>query len=156
MSLRLSCADSTFPKLSHSASLSVIKDLGFTAADVCSFTGYPHTPPETVIADPGGAADTVMERLDSLELEVSDVFMIVGGSFEEFAQNHPDGAVRDQALEQFERFVDFARRLRAPGLTILPGPVFEDRGRGREPRAGGNRAQPARGDRRRGRVAAGV
>src|SRR5215217_2913717 len=98
MSLRLSCADSTFPKLSHEASLTVIKDLGFTAVDVCSFTGYPHTPPERVLADPDGAADAVMARLDRLELEVSDVFMIVGGSFEEYAQNHPDRAVREQAL----------------------------------------------------------
>ena len=128
MSLRLSCADSTFPKLSHSASLTVIKDLGFAAADVCSFTGYPHTPPELVMADPGAAADAVRERLDRLELEVSDVFMIVGGSFQEYAPNHPDRAVRDQAFEQFELFVEFARRLRAPGLTILPGTVFEEAG----------------------------
>jgi sugar phosphate isomerase/epimerase len=126
VTLRLSCADSTFPKLSHEGSLTVIKDLGFTAVDVCSFTGYPHTPPETVLADPAGAADEVLARLDRLELTVSDVFMIVGGSFEEYAQNHPDQAVRDKALEQFERFVAFARRLGAPGLTILPGTVFDE------------------------------
>jgi sugar phosphate isomerase/epimerase len=126
LSLRLSCADSTFPKLTHEGSLGVIKDLGFTAVDVCSFTGYEHTPPETVLADPHGAADTVLARLDRHELEVADVFMIIGGSFEERAQNHPDQAVRDEALEAFERFVTFARRLRAPGLTILPGPTFDE------------------------------
>jgi sugar phosphate isomerase/epimerase len=128
MSLKLSCADSTFPRLSHEASLTVIKDLGFTAADVCSFTGYPHTPPETVLADPDGAANAVAARLDRLGLAVADVFMIVGTSFEQYAQNHPDQAVRDKSLEHFERFVSFARRLEAPGLTILPGTTFEEIG----------------------------
>jgi sugar phosphate isomerase/epimerase len=128
MSLRVSCADSTFPRLSHETALAVIKDLGITAVDVCSFTGYPHTPPETVLADPEGAANAVKARLDRLGLEVADVFMIVGGSFEENAQNHPDRAVRDRALEYFEHFVVFARRLQAPGVTILPGPVFEEVG----------------------------
>jgi sugar phosphate isomerase/epimerase len=126
VAIKLACADSTFPKLSHQASLAVIEDLGFTAVDVCSFTGYPHTPPETVLADPEGAADVVKARLDRLGLEVADVFMIVGGSFEEFAQNHPDEAVRDEALQQFQQFVIFARRLQAPGLTILPGTTFDE------------------------------
>jgi sugar phosphate isomerase/epimerase len=128
MSLRVSCADSTFPRLSHETALAVIKDLGITAVDVCSFTGYPHTPPETVVADPDRAADAVGARLDRLGLTVADVFMIVGGSFEEYAQNHPDRGVRDKALEYFEQFVRFARRLAAPGLTILPGTTFKELG----------------------------
>src|ERR687893_803655 len=90
MSLRVSCADSTFPRLSHEAALTVIKDLGISAVDVCSFTGYPHTPPDTILADPKGAAH----------------------------------AVRDRSLEYFEQCLAFARRLRAPGVTILPGMVF--------------------------------
>jgi sugar phosphate isomerase/epimerase len=128
MSLRLSCADSTFPRLSHEAALTVIKDLGIDAVDVCSFTGYQHTPPETVLAEPEGAADAVRARLDRLGLTVADMFLIVGGSFEEYAPNHPDRGVRDQALEYFEKFVRFARRLEAPGLTILPGTSFEELG----------------------------
>jgi sugar phosphate isomerase/epimerase len=128
MDLKLSCADSTFPRLSHEASLTVIKDLGITAVDVCSFTGYRHTPPETVLADPDHAADAVAARLDRLGLTVADVFMILGESFEEYAQNHPDRGVRDKALEYFEQFVRFARGLEAPGLTILPGTTFEELG----------------------------
>jgi sugar phosphate isomerase/epimerase len=128
MSLRVSCADSTFPRLSHEMALAVIKDLGIAAVDVCSFTGYRHTPPETVLADPEGTADAVRTRIDRLGLEVADVFMIVGGSFDEYAPNHLDPDVRGTALEQFERFVTFARRLEAPGVTILPGTVFEEVG----------------------------
>jgi sugar phosphate isomerase/epimerase len=128
MTARLSCADSTFPKLSHEASLTVIKDLGIDAVDVCSFTGYLHNPPETVLADPDGAADAVRARLDRVGLTVADMFMIVGGSFEEYAPNHPDRGVRERSLEIFEMFVRFARRLGAPGLTILPGTTFEELG----------------------------
>ena len=125
MSLRVSCADSTFPRLSHEAALTVIKDLGITAVDVCSFTGYPHTPPDAILADPEGAADAVLARLDRFGLEAADVFLIVGGSFDELAINHPDQAVRDRSLEYFEHCLVFARRLRAPGVTILPGTVFD-------------------------------
>jgi sugar phosphate isomerase/epimerase len=125
MAIRLSCADSTFPKLSHDGSLAVISDLGFEAVDVCSFTGYRHTPPEDVLADPEGAADVVNARLDRFGLAVADMFVIVGGSFEEVAPNHPDPAVREQALEQFKRFVTFAARIGAPGITVLPGTEFE-------------------------------
>jgi len=125
MAIRLSCADSTFPKLSHDGSLAVISDLGFDAVDVCSFTGYRHTPPEDVLADPERAADVVNARLDRFSLAVADMFVILGGSFEELAPNHPDPAVREQALEHFTRYVTFAARIGAPGLTVLPGVQFE-------------------------------
>ena len=129
MSLRLACADSTFPKLSHEASLTVIKDLGFTAADVVLFHRLPaHAAGYRPRGSRCGRRRGEIARLERLELAVSDVFMIVGGSFEEFAINHPDRAVRDESLEQFRSFVAFAGRLRAPGLTILPGATFEDAG----------------------------
>jgi sugar phosphate isomerase/epimerase len=124
--IRLSCADSAFPKLSHDGSLAVIADLGFEAVDICSFTGYRHTPPEDVIADPARAAAVVTERLERFGLAVADMFVILGESFEAEAPNHPDAAVRARALEHFERFVGFSRRIGAPGITVLPGVAFED------------------------------
>jgi len=124
--IRLSCADSAFPKLSHDGSLAVIADLGFEAVDICSFTGYRHTPPEDVIADPARAAAVVTERLERFGLAVADMFVILGESFEAEAPNHPDAAVRARALEHFERFVEFSRRIGAPGITVLPGVAFED------------------------------
>jgi sugar phosphate isomerase/epimerase len=121
---RLACADSSFPKLSHAAALAVIRDLGIGAVDVCSFRGYDHTPPEIVLADPIATADAVRERLERHEQVVSDVFAILGASFAELAINHPDEAVRDESWRYFERFVTYAQRLSAPGLTILPGTTF--------------------------------
>jgi len=123
--LKLSCADSTFPKLSHDGSLTVIADLGFPAVDVCSFTGYRHTPPEQVLADPDRAADVVIERLERFGLAVSDMFVILGSSFEEQAPNHPDERVREKALDDYQRFVTFARLIGSPGITVLPGAEFD-------------------------------
>jgi len=125
VAIRLACADSAFPKLSHDGSLAVISDLGFEAVDVCSFTGYPHTPPEDVLADPARAADVVSARLDRFGLAASDMFMILGGSYDEQALNHPDAAVRERALEDFARFVAFSRRIGSPGITVLPGMHYD-------------------------------
>jgi sugar phosphate isomerase/epimerase len=122
---RLSCAHSTFPKLSLKGALAVIADLSFPAVDVCVFTGYDHIPPETVLDDPAVAADEVLAEIESVELVPSDVFAILGSSFEELAPNHPDEQVRAESLRCFQRFVEFAQRLGAPGLTILPGTPFE-------------------------------
>lgn len=125
MELKLSCADSAFPKLSHDGSLAVIADLGFEAVDVCSFTGYPHTPPEDVLADPLRAAAVVAERLRRHGLVASDMFVILGDSFDELALNHPDAAVRARSLEHFERYVAFSRAIASPSITTLPGVAFE-------------------------------
>jgi sugar phosphate isomerase/epimerase len=124
---RISCADSTFPKLSHDAALMVIADLGLRNVDICVFEGYRHNPPGAVVADPDGVADAVLERLERRELGVVDVFAILGNPLElsALSLNHPDPAVREEAMRQFHQIVRFASRIRAPGITLLPGSVFE-------------------------------
>jgi sugar phosphate isomerase/epimerase len=123
--LRLACADSAFPWLSHPAALAVIRDLGIDAVDVCVFAGYRNNPPETVLADPRRAADTIGARLAEHGQQPSDVFAILGTSFEELAVNHPDAAVRAESLRRFDALVELARALAAPGVTILPGTTFD-------------------------------
>lgn len=126
--VRLSCADSAFPRLSHAAALTVIGDLGIGAVDVCVFTGYDHNPPEVVVPDPAAAAAKVARGLEERELQVADVFAIIGESFEALAPNHPDESVRAESRRQFEGVLEFARRLGSPGMTILPGVVFDELG----------------------------
>jgi sugar phosphate isomerase/epimerase len=123
--LRLACADSTFPRLSHPATLAVIRDLGIDAVDVCVFAGYDNNPPEAVVAAPERTADTTGARLAEHGQHPSDVFAILGTSFESLAVNHPDQAVRAEAMRRFEALIEFARRLEAPGITVLPGTTFE-------------------------------
>lgn len=123
---RLSCADSTFPRLSHDTALAVIADLGLRAVDVCVFP-VAHTHPDAVRADPAAAAAEVAIRLGRHGLAVSDVFLILAEeSFEDHAVNHPDAEVRAQSFAYFERTLEFARRLNSPGLTVLPGMPFDD------------------------------
>jgi sugar phosphate isomerase/epimerase len=121
---RIACADSSFPRLSHAAALAVIGDLGIKAVDVCVFAGYEHTTPAAVVADPTAAADAVAGRLAANDLTASDVFAILADDFETLAVNHPDRAVRGESSARFAKVLEFAARLGAPGLTILPGALF--------------------------------
>jgi sugar phosphate isomerase/epimerase len=124
---RLSCADSAFPRLSHDAALMVIADLGIRAVDICVFEGYQNNPPAAVVQDPDGTADHVLERLGRWKLTVVDVFAILGNPLEltALAVNHPDERMRQEAMRQFHPIVRFAQRIGAPGITVLPGSVFE-------------------------------
>jgi sugar phosphate isomerase/epimerase len=122
---RLSCADSAFPQLSHAAALDVIVDLGVGAVDLCIWAGYDHNPPERVLADPGAEAERIGTELRDRSLTLADVFHIQSGSFEELAVNHPDQAVREESWRHFEGMVEFAGRLGSPGLTVLPGALFD-------------------------------
>jgi sugar phosphate isomerase/epimerase len=127
---RLSCTDSSFPRLSHDGALAVIGDLGLAAVDVCVFPEGSHTTPASVRADPGGIADAMLARLVRAGLAVADVFLILGD--DEIAINHPDPEVRRESLSLFEATVELARRLGAPGVSVLPGMSFD----GVEPDAG--------------------
>jgi sugar phosphate isomerase/epimerase len=126
VNLRLSCADSSFPRVPHDTALAVVKGLGIDAADICVISGYEHTTPELVLADPDAAADLVRERLERHDLTASDVFVVHGHDFQELAPNNPDPAVRERSFENFKGFVRFAKGIGAPGITILPGATFDD------------------------------
>jgi hydroxypyruvate isomerase len=104
----------------------VIRDLGVAAVDLCVFAGYEHTKLDAVLADPAGTASSARSRVDRAGLVVSDVFAMLAPSFEELAINHPDGAARRESLDQFRQILEFTARLRAPGLTILPGVPFPE------------------------------
>lgn len=121
---RIACADSAFPRLSHPAALAVIDDLEIPAVEICVFAGSLHTTPERVLADPAVAAASVVERLAVHGLAPANVFAILAGDFESLAVNHPDPAVRAESLAQFDAVLDFAGRVGAPSLTILPGAPF--------------------------------
>lgn len=123
--LRFSCSDWAFPRLSHDVALGVIRDLGIEAVDIFVLPGSPHTASEAVEADPVRAADAAAARVARHGLRIADVFAIFGESFEVFAANHPDEVVRGESGRQFDALVEFARRLGAPGMTVLPGTPFE-------------------------------
>ena len=119
--MRLSCGDSTFPKLTHPTALEVIADLAIPAVDLCIFHGSSHLAPDTVLTDPVGMAAEVKSHLRSVGLTVADVFAILGPDFETRAVNHPDATERAESRRWFEGILDFARAVQTPGITITPG-----------------------------------
>lgn len=122
---RLSCADSAFPRLSHEGALGVIADLGIGAVDLCIWAGYDHNPPERALADPARSAEEIGARLERHALALADVYAILAESFDGLAVNNPDPAVREESYRQFESLVDLATQLGSPGITILPGTVYD-------------------------------
>jgi sugar phosphate isomerase/epimerase len=105
--------------------LGVIADLAIPAVDVCIWAGYDHNPPTVALADPARAAEEIGERLQRHGLAISDLYAILAESFEDLAVNNPDPAVREESYRQFEALVDLGVRLGSPGVTILPGTVYE-------------------------------
>ena len=121
--MRLSCTDSTFPKLSHRAALSVIADLGIPCVDLCVFgvDGHHFIRPEAVVSDSVEAALDARRRVEDAGLVVCDVFVVLGGDFAALAVNHPDEAQRRESRQQCLRMFEFAAAAGAPGVTLLPG-----------------------------------
>jgi sugar phosphate isomerase/epimerase len=130
--MRLSCADYSFPLLPYDVNLALIKGLEFDAVDIAVFTGNPNNSADEVIADPAGVGRRVKAMVDDHGLLVADVFPIVITDFrpvfdvQSAAPNNPSAEVRSQAREDFLRFIEFTLVVESPGLTILPGCPFED------------------------------
>ncbi|MFF5261779.1 sugar phosphate isomerase/epimerase family protein [Actinomadura viridis] len=123
----LSCGDHSFRLLEHEHALALIKMLGIDRLDLAVMSDVSHVRPEAVIADVPGWADLLRARLDTAGLELSDVFVIPGPDFATRAPNHPDPSEQAASRAMFSAMLDLAGRLGAPGMTMLPGIVWEDR-----------------------------
>ena len=121
MKPRFSCADFTFPLLSHHKVLALLHLLGFEAVDLGIFEGRSHYSPSQVIADPRGLAKTIKASLDANELRVADVFLQTGEEPPISAANDPDSAVRQRNRQWFDSMITFAEGLGCRHLTGLPG-----------------------------------
>lgn len=124
MTLTLSCADYTWPAIPHRTALDLIAALGFDGVDIGYFEGRSHIRPERVAGDIPRWAGLLHERCAARNLAVADVFAQTGG-FTDRAVNHPDASTREASEEFFSACLDFARLVGSPGLTILPGVVFD-------------------------------
>jgi len=129
MKLKLSCADFSFPLLSHDAALKVIGLLGLRGVDIGLFAGRSHLRPEKELKNPGKNGAALRRRLASNGLVAGDIFLQVHDNFEDFAVNHPDASRRKFAREQFLKTLDYAAAAGSKHISILPGVTF-----GNEPR----------------------
>ena len=121
MKPRFSCADFTFPLLSHDQVLALLHLLGFEAVDLGIFEGRSHYSPSQVNADPRGLAKTIKANLDAYKLTVSDVFLQTGEDPPISAANDPDLAIQKRNREWFDAMLIFTGELGCRHLTGLPG-----------------------------------
>ena len=124
--MKLACADFTWPLLPHDRVLQLIRLLDVEGVDLGLFGGRSHIRPEVVRADLAMWAGILKERIARSGLELADFFFQPWTDFETMAPNHPDPARRSEADALFRDMLELARRLDAPGMTMLPGVRFGD------------------------------
>jgi sugar phosphate isomerase/epimerase len=124
--MKLACADFTFPLLPHERALALIRFLDIEGLDLGLFAGRSHVRPEQVRGDIPMWSGILKERIARSGLELADFFFQPGTTFDVLAVNHPEAEQRDAARAIYSDMLDLARRLEAPGMTILPGLRFAD------------------------------
>lgn len=127
MKINLSCADFSFPLLSHDAVLQVIALLGLRGVDIGLFAGRSHLRPEVELRKPAKHGSALRRRLAGQGLVAADIFLQLHENFTDFAINHPDPKRRKFAREQFLRTLDYSAAAGSSHVTILPGVSFESR-----------------------------
>ena len=132
MKLKLSCADFSFPLLSHDTALKVIALLGLRGVDIGLFANRSRLRPEVELRNPEKNGANLYRRLECMGLFAADIFLQLHENFTDFAAvNHPDAARRQFARQQFSRTLFYAAAARfQKHVTILPGVVFNTESRG--------------------------
>ena len=129
MKLKLSCADFSFPLLTHDVALQVIALLGLRGVDIGLFAGRSHIRPENELRNPQKSGKALGRRLAQHRLTAADIFLQLHENFTDFAVNHPEASRRKFARQQFLKTLDYAVVAGSKHVTILPGVTF-----GNEPR----------------------
>lgn len=124
MKPKLSCADFSFPLLSHEAAVRVISLLGLRGVDIGLFAGRSHLRPEKELNRPEKNGASLRQRLKREGLAASDIFLQVHDNFADFAVNHPEAKRREFARRQFLKTLDYATAAESDHVTILPGVTF--------------------------------
>jgi sugar phosphate isomerase/epimerase len=129
MKLKLSCADFSFPLLSHDAALKVISLLGIGGVDIGLFAGRSHLRPEKELSNPSKSGRALRRRLARYGLVAADIFLQVHENFTHFAVNQPEASRRKFARQQFLKTLDYAVAAGSKHITILPGVIFKNESR---------------------------
>jgi sugar phosphate isomerase/epimerase len=124
MKPKLSCADFSFPLLTHGAAVRVISLLGLRGVDIGLFAGRSHLRPEKELRRPEKNGAALRLRLKREGLVASDIFLQVHENFADFAINHPDAKRREFARQQFLKTLKYAAAAGSNHISILPGVIF--------------------------------
>lgn len=126
--MELTCTSFSFPLLPFEKSLKQIALLDIPNVDLGAHGDGTHLQPDQIEADPVGQADAVRRAVDAAGLGIADLFPTFGRGFRDRAVNSPDPEVRRANRKRFDAFVEFCRRVGCPGITLLPGVVWEELG----------------------------
>src|SRR4051812_2034948 len=124
MSVRLACADFSFPLLSHRLVMRLISDLECEAVDIGLFAGGSQLSPRAATSNPHENAREISKLITDVGLALADVF-VVPGPFDVLAANHPDVHERSKSRELFSRSLDFINSCGGRHFTALPGIPWE-------------------------------
>lgn len=124
MKPNLSCADFSFPLLTHEAAVRIISLLGLRGVDIGLFAGRSHLRPEKELRRPEKNGAALRSRLKREGLVASDIFLQVHDNFADYAVNHPEADRREFARRQFLKTLDYAAAAGSDHVSILPGVTF--------------------------------
>ena len=127
--IRIAGATFAFGDMSLENSCDVLKELGFSLADIgasgwSTFTAYV---PQQVVKDPDNPqkeAERIRGVLDSKHIAASELFVCDFGK----AINHPDSKERQRSRELFAQFATIGGLVGCESIMMLPGNVHEDLG----------------------------
>jgi sugar phosphate isomerase/epimerase len=126
--VELTCTSFSFPLLSFERALQAIALLEIPRYDVGAHEGASHIQPSEVEADPARAAARIHHAAAVAGLHAADFFPTFGHGFRDRPVNAVEPAVRAANLGRFRAIVTCARAIGAPGITLLPGVIWDDLG----------------------------
>lgn len=126
--MELSCTSFSFPLLPFETSLRQIALLEIPFVDLGAHADGTHLQPGDIEANPVRQADLVTRAADAAGVGIADLFPTFGEGFRDRPVNTPDLEVRRANRRRFEAFVAFCKRAGCPGITLLPGVVWDELG----------------------------
>ena len=125
-SLKYSCADFTFPLLTHKSALQIIKLLGISAVDLGVFEDRAHLYPSIIAKNPIKEGKKLNKILNEIDLIASDVFLQTGADPSVAAANTPNPEVKANNRYIFHKMLEFTNTLKCKHLTGLPGVLHDN------------------------------
>ena len=127
--MRLTCTSFSFPLLSLEDAAKAIALMRIPLMDLSAYEGWVHIQPHEIEANPQQQADRVRRAVEEAGLQgLADMITQFGVSFRDRPINTPDPATREANRQRFRAMLTFCKAAGIPGITVLPGVVWEDLG----------------------------
>jgi sugar phosphate isomerase/epimerase len=126
--MELTCTSFSFPRLSFERSLKQIALLDIPNVDLGAHADGRHLRPDRIEADPQREAAAVRRAADEAGIGIADLFPTFGHGFRDRPANTPDRPTRAANRQRFSAFVQFCKHVACPGITLLPGVVWDELG----------------------------